>query len=72
MTNIVIILLIYIILVMKMKRMEKFGSDFINFKVSILHKVKNDIYTTKAMNKIIYIYYCRLTFRLIIYITILS
>jgi hypothetical protein len=34
---------------MKMKRMEKFGSDFITFKVCILHKVKSDIYITKGM-----------------------
>jgi hypothetical protein len=51
-----------------MKRMEKFGSDFIIFKVCILHEVKSGIYTTKTMNKITYIYYCKL----IIYITILS
>jgi hypothetical protein len=38
---------------MKMKRIEKFGSDFITFKMCILYKVKCGIYTTKTINKII-------------------
>jgi hypothetical protein len=38
----------------------------------VLHEVKSGIYTTKIMNKIIYIHYCKLTFTLMINITILS